>query len=167
MDIFKTTKVVPIVIRALSPVAEDVSKHFQELGFDTKAEDVPGRGYLVSLTKGGIFKAVVGMKTALNINMKTTSLGTHVEAGVGIFGLQTIPTAVTWFIFWPVMIPQIWTLVQQANLDDEAVSVVERCLAAHATQNTGVSTKRFCHGCGESLTGASNYCPHCGVQLVQ
>lgn len=166
MAIFKTTKIVPIVPSQLSSVAEDVSNHFQQLGFSTKAEDIPGMGWHVSLTKGGIFKAVVGMKTALNIKIVATPLGTQVEAGIGIFGLQTVPSVVTWFIFWPVMIPQIWTLVQQANLDDEAVSVVERYLAVHAAEKSGSATKRFCHGCGESLAGISKFCTHCGVQLA-
>ena len=72
------------------------------------------------------------MKTALNIKIEPQSNGTRIEAGVGIFGQQAIPTAITLLVFWPVLVAQVWNMAQEAKLDEEALGVVEESLKSHS-----------------------------------
>ena len=94
--------------------------------------NVPTGGVQVSIRKGGTFKAIIGMKSALNIKIEPVANGTTVDAGVGIFGQQAIPTAITLLVFWPVIIAQVWNMAQEANLDEEALGVAEESLKAHS-----------------------------------
>jgi hypothetical protein len=80
------------------------------------------------------------MKTALNIKIEPEANGTRVEAGVGIFGQQAIPTAITLLIFWPVIIAQVWNMAQEAKLDEEALGVAEESLKAHSTKTPSGNT---------------------------
>ena len=47
----------------------------------------------------------------------------EVSMDVGVFGKQALPTAISTLVFWPVLIPQIYGLVQQNELDKEAYRV--------------------------------------------
>src|ERR687897_28723 len=82
----------------------------------------------------------VGMKTALNIRIEPVANGTTVEAGVGIFGQQAIPTAITLLVFWPVIIAQVWNMAQEAKLDEEALRVAEESLKAHSSKTPSGAT---------------------------
>ncbi len=77
------------------------------------------------------------MKTALNVKIEPATDGTKVDAGVGIFGQQAIPTAITLLIFWPVVIAQVWNMAQEAKLDEEALDVTEKSLKAHSDVPSG------------------------------
>ncbi len=72
-------------------IAERVASQFQVEGYNVKCENLISGGADVSITKGGVFKAIAGMKTALKITLKPD--GSHIvaEAGIGIFGQQVIP----------------------------------------------------------------------------
>jgi hypothetical protein len=74
------------------------------------------------------------MKTALNIKIEPVANGTTIEAGVGIFGQQAVPTAITLLVFWPVIIAQVWNMAQEANLDEEALRVAEESLKAYSSK---------------------------------
>ncbi|MGH3145790.1 MAG: zinc ribbon domain-containing protein, partial [Rubrobacter sp.] len=69
----------------------------------------------------------------LNIKIVPQANGTSVDAGVGIFGQQAIPTVITALVFWPVIIAQVWNMAQEAKLDEEALGVAEESLKAHAS----------------------------------
>jgi hypothetical protein len=77
------------------------------------------------------------LRTALNIRIEPVANGTRVEAGVGIFGQQAIPTAITLLVFWPVIIAQVWNMAQEAKLDEEALRVAEESLKARSEVATG------------------------------
>ena len=94
----------------------------------------------MSIRKGGTFKAIIGMKTALNIKIEPVANGTTVDAGVSIFGQQAIPTAITLLIFWPVIIAQVWNMAQESKLDEEALDVVEESLKAHSSKTPSEAT---------------------------
>jgi hypothetical protein len=81
------------------------------------------------------------MKTALNIKIEPEANGTKVEAGVGIFEQQAIPTAITLLVFWPVIIAQVWNMAQEAKLDEEALGVAEESLKAHAETPSGATAE--------------------------
>jgi len=94
----------------------------------------------VSIRKGGTFKAIIGMMTALNIKIEPVANGTTVDAGVGIFGQQAVPTAITLLIFWPVIIAQVWNMAHESKLDEEALDVAEESLKAPSSKTPSEAT---------------------------
>jgi hypothetical protein len=134
MGTFNSTKTFPYFVEDVAPVAKDVMDHFEGQDFEVTETNIPTGGAQVSIRKGGTFKAIIGMKTALNIKIEPVANGTTVDAGVGIFGQQAIPTAITLLVFWPVLVAQVWNMAQESNLDDEALRVAEESLKAHSSQ---------------------------------
>src|SRR5215203_706108 len=134
MGTFNSTKTFPYSVEDVAPVAQDVMRHFEEQDFEVTETNLPMGGAQVSIRKGGTFKAIIGMKSALNIKIEPVANGTTVDAGVGIFGQQAIPTAITLLVFWPVIIAQVWNMAQEAKLDEEALDVAEESLKAHSSK---------------------------------
>jgi len=140
MGTFNSTKTFPYFVEDVAPVAQDVMHHFEEQDFEVTETNLPMGGAQVSIRKGGTFKAIIGMKTALNIKIEPVANGTTVDAGVGIFGQQAIPTAITLLVFWPVLIAQVWNMAHESNLDDEALDVTEESLKAHSSEAPSEAT---------------------------
>src|SRR5215204_5215033 len=134
MGTFNSSKTVPYFVEDLAPVAQDVMRHFESQDYEVTETNIPAGGVQVSIRRGGTFKAIIGMKTALNIKIEPVANGTTVDAGVGIFGQQAVPTAITLLVFWPVIIAQVWNMAQESNLDDEALRVAEESLKAHSSK---------------------------------
>ena len=128
MGTFNSSKTFPYSVEDVAPVAQDVMDHFEGQDFEVTETNIPTGGAQVSIRKGGTFKAIIGMKTALNIKIEPVANGTTVDAGVGIFGQQAIPTAITLLVFWPVIIAQVWNMAHESNLDEEALDVAEESL---------------------------------------
>jgi hypothetical protein len=140
MGTFNSTKTFPYSVEDVAPVARDVMHHFEEQDFEVTETNLPTGGAQVSIRKGGTFKAIIGMKTALNIKIEPVANGTTVDAGVGIFGQQAIPTAITLLVFWPVVIAQVWNMAHESHLDDEALRVAEESLKAHSSEAPSEAT---------------------------
>jgi hypothetical protein len=134
MGTFNSSKTFPYSVEDLAPVAQDVMRHFEDQDFEVTETNIPTGGAQVSIRRGGTFKAIIGMKTALNVKIEPEANGTRVEAGVGIFGQQAIPTAITLLVFWPVIIAQVWNMAQEAKLDEQAMGVAEESLKAHSSK---------------------------------
>jgi hypothetical protein len=141
MGTFDSSHTVAYVVEDLSPVAQDVMRHFEQQDFEVTETPIRTGGVQVSIRKGGIFKAIIGLKTALNVRIEPVANGTRVEAGVGIFGQQAIPTAITLLVFWPVVIAQVWNMTQQAKLDEEALGVAEKSLKSHSEVPSGATAE--------------------------
>lgn len=141
MGTFDSSHTVAYVVEDLSPVAQDVMRHFEQQDFEVTETPIRTGGVQVSIRKGGIFKAIIGLKTALNVRIEPVANGTRVEAGVGIFGQQAIPTAITLLVFWPVVIAQVWNIAQQAKLDEEALGVAEQSLKSHSEVPSGATAE--------------------------
>jgi hypothetical protein len=141
MGTFNSSKTFPYSVEDLAPVAKDLMDHFEAQDFEVTETNIPTGGTQVSIRKGGTFKAIIGMKTALNIKIEPEANGTKVEAGVGIFEQQAIPTAITLLVFWPVIIAQVWNMAQEAKLDEEALGVAEESLKAHAETPSGATAE--------------------------
>ncbi len=137
MGTFSSSHTYPYVVEDLVPVAQDVMRHFEQQEFEVTETPLEAGGVQVSIRRGGTFKAIIGMKTALNVKIEPATDGTKVDAGVGIFGQQAIPTAITLLIFWPVVIAQVWNMAQEAKLDEEALDVAEKSLKAHSDVPSG------------------------------
>ena len=140
MGTFNSSKTVPYVVGDLAPVAQEVMDHFEQQDYEVTVTPIPMGGVQVSIRRGGTFKAIIGMKTALNIKIEPVANGTTVEAGVGIFGQQAIPTAITLLVFWPVILAQVWNMAQESKLDEEALRVAEESLKAHSSKAPSETT---------------------------
>jgi hypothetical protein len=134
MGTFNSSKTFPYFVEDVAPVAQDVMNHFEQQDYEVTETNIPTGGVQVSIRRGGTFKAIIGLKSALNIRIEPVANGTTVDAGVGIFGQQAIPTAITLLVFWPVIIAQVWNMAQESNLDDEALRVAEESLKAHSSK---------------------------------
>jgi hypothetical protein len=141
MGTFNSSKTFPYFVEDVAPVAQDVMDHFEQQDYEVTETNIPTGGVQVSIRRGGTFKAIIGMKTALNIKIEPVANGTTVDAGVGIFGQQAIPTAITLLVFWPVVIAQVWNMAQEANLDEEALRVAEESLKAHSEETSGATAE--------------------------
>lgn len=141
MGTFNSSKTFPYSVEDLAPVAQDVMRHFESQDYEVAQTDISTGGVQVSIRKGGTFKAIIGMKTALNIKIVPEANGTKVDAGVGIFEQQAIPTAITLLVFWPVIIAQVWNMAQEAKLDEEALGVAEESLKAHSETPSGATAE--------------------------
>lgn len=130
MAAFSTKRTLFCSTSLLPDMAGTLQEEFERDGYEVKVTELSTGGYDISITKGGVFKAVLGMKTALKITLTPLSdKSVAFEAGVGIFGQQAIPTIISMFFFWPVLITQVWGLIQQSNLDDKAAEIVEKVIA--------------------------------------
>jgi len=162
MAAFNTTKTISTTLTDLSGVANDVSSRLQAEGYNVSHEQTPD-GYFISLSKGGVFKTISGMKTSLNVTMVRVPSGVRVEAKVGIFGQQALPTAISMLIAWPVLITQVIGMIQQSQLDDKVISMIEEAIKnAEASRNK--PSGAFCHACGKEMPADSIFCTECGAK---
>ena len=75
-------------------IANRIQEEFQNESYEVSMDALSSGGYDISITKGGVFKAVLGMKTALKVTLFPQDSNIHFEAGVGIWGQQAIPTVI-------------------------------------------------------------------------
>lgn len=161
MSVFESTRTVPVAVADLTPVAEQMMEHFRAQGYEVTGEPSVLHGWHVSLHKGGLFQAAVGTKTALNITIEPNGGETKCHAGVGVFGEQAVPTVISMLVFWPVLVTQVWGLVKQSKLDDEALDVIETLLRENAEHSKDGA---FCTQCGARMAAHAKFCPECGAK---
>lgn len=137
MGVFQSQKTVPVQMTDLAPVAQAVASHFQAKGFEVKSQRTD-KGWHVSVSKADTFKVVMGTKTALNVEIEPKGNGTEISAGIGVFGQQS--GGLGSIMAGPLMITQLWGMVQQSKLDDEALAVAEKAL--HETKSAGATSEK-------------------------
>lgn len=168
MGSFNTHKVInadPFLVPAMS---NKIAEHFQSQGYEVDVQVSELGTHDISLSKGGVFKAVLGMKTALKVTLKPYAGKVAFDAGIGIFGQQLIPTLVMYFIAWPVLITQLWGMVQQAELDDTALKLAESVISSTPDSRKSVEPTEisvFCPNCGAKHDATVRFCPQCGTRL--
>ncbi len=146
-------------------IADRLVQSFAAEGYQTKRDDLISGGEEVFVTKGGFFKEILGMRSALKITLIPQNEHISFEAGIGIFGQQFIPTVITWFVAWPVMLTQIWGLVQQAQLDDKALEIANTVIGENTMHKDSIEDIIYCTNCGAKTLAASLFCPNCGRKL--
>ena len=152
-------------------IAEAIRKDFEMDDFEVNIDTLVSGGRDISVTKGNLFKAILGMRSALKITLTPQSDGVFFDANVGIYGQQAIPTVITMLFFWPVLITQIWGLVEQSKLDDRALEIAEKACTGHtssffaATAQPTSSQTKFCTECGTKTDESAKCCPECGKRL--
>lgn len=168
MATFSTKKILYGSSALIPTIASRIQDEFQNDGYNVKMDALSSGGYDISITKGGIFKAVLGMKTALKVTLIPQGGNIHFEAGVGIWGQQAIPTVISMFFFWPVLITQIWGIVQQSKLDDRALDIAKDVIYMNGGNTTPGYTQtrtKFCTECGTQNPETARFCSGCGKQL--
>ncbi len=169
MGTFNTKKLIETNLKNLETVSAVAAQHFTQKGYTVEVKQNPC-GCFISITKGGIFKAVLGLKTALNVTLTVVQAGVQVEATVGIFGQQLVPSLIMYFVAWPVLLTQISGLISQAKLDNETIAVIEQAIRdAEQQPADGVSSEVphkgatiFCTQCGTQLAAGAKFCSDCG-----
>lgn len=187
MGTFNTKTILNANPSLIPVMAERICQEFAADGYEIKRENLISGGVDISVAKGNLFKAALGMKTALKITLVPSNDGVLFEAGVGIFGQQVVPTMIMWFFAWPVIITQIWGLVQQSKLDDKALAAAQSVIFESSNRGnttgavpppfrgydanpvndfaTDISVARFCTNCGAKLPADARFCSSCGTKV--
>ena len=125
MGAFTTKKTLYGDTARIPQVAEKIRQAFVNEGYEVRIEN-PASGQRIFISKGGLFKAALGLRTALEITMKPDNAGNIAfEAGISVVKQQLIPTLITMFVFSPVVIVQVWGMVKQSKLDEKALAIAE------------------------------------------
>lgn len=156
MALFHSSKLIAATESAIPAMEQNIVNYFTGEGYEYSSAPLFGGGRQVTITKGGIFKAILGLRTALDIRLRPQNDGVLVDAGVGIFGQQVIPTMITLFVTWPVLLTQIWGLIKQSKLDDTAINLAEQA----------ATLKQICPHCGASMISGTSFCTICGSRLT-
>lgn len=134
MGIFKSSKLFCDVSHHCDAVANSVMSSMRCEGYEVDGVKLPSGDWDISIRRGDVFKAVLGLQTALKIKMSPAAPHVCVKAGVGIFGQQIIPTMLTVCVWWPFVIPQIWGIIKQIKLDSLVMDKIQEgfdALAGH------------------------------------
>ncbi len=164
MATFNTKKILYGSPSLIPTIAERIQEEFQNEGYEVAMDALSSGGYDISITKGGLFKAVLGMRTALKVTLIPQGDKINFDAGVGIFGKMIIPTLVMWYVAWPVLLTQIWGLIQQAKIDDKALEIAENIVYADGNINATNGVK-YCTQCGRENPIDAKFCMHDGSPL--
>lgn len=165
MATYSKKKLLVVHASEIQNIADAIRRDFEGDGFEVQVDNLLSGGKDISITKGGMFKAVLGMRSALKISLVPQMDGVLFDANVGIYGQQAIPTVITLFIFWPVLITQIWGLVQQAKLDDRALAIAERVIVNAPKPAVQSADHKFCTSCGMRVASTAKFCPECGTKF--
>ena len=177
MSTFSTKKILYGSASLIPEIAVQIKYAFVRDGYEVRYEALSSGGYDISITKGGFFKTVLGMKTALKVSLLPGDGDIMFEAGIGIWGQQVIPLVISMFFFWPVLLTQSWGLAQQAKLDDKALEIAERVVYAKGASSCGATAVsadplpsvsdgvRFCTSCGTRNPAGAKFCCGCGKEL--
>lgn len=175
MGTFTSTRTFSLTVDDLTPVVEELRRHFERQGYEVSVQKRIAGDWDISLTKGSLFRSVCGLRTALKIELNPQCGSLLATASVGIFGQQAIPTAITLLFFWPLIITQVWGLVAQSKLDDEALDLIGQSLSRQASTGTAGrevaqvssgSHGRFCTACGTGMPNSAKFCMACGQPAV-
>lgn len=169
MATFNTKKILYGSSTLIPAIANRIQEEFRKDGYEVTMDALSSGGYDISITKGGVFKAVLGMKTALKVTLLPQDNTINFEAGVGICGQQAIPTIISMLFFWPVLITQIWGMVEQSKLDDKALKIAQDVIDTNSHVGTATAGTNagsiFCTNCGASVSEQAKFCPNCGAKL--
>lgn len=170
MGTFKTKKILDAPTSIIPQIAKEISGFFTAEEYITQIDVLLSGAYDISISKGNLFKSVLGMNTALKIHIRPLGNQISIEAGAGIFGQQAIPTAISLFLFWPVLATQIWGLVQQSKLDEKAIEIAEKTIKSlqenkHQSDYSQNLSQAFCIQCGKPSPLGAKFCAECGHKL--
>ena len=130
MGIFKSSKVLYENSGLISTISHEIECAFRLDGYDVDSVISSNGWREITITKGGLFKRCLGMRTAMKVILYPYNGNIKLETEPGIFGNQVIPVILVASGLWIVLIPQIWGLIRQSKLDDKALEIAERIVYA-------------------------------------
>lgn len=167
MGAFSQKKIFEYKPDELEKVVEELTAHFEKKNYNFQYVSLVSGGYDISITKSNLFRNILGMQSALKIKVQPDYNKTLVDISVGIWGQQLIPTVISMFVFWPVLITQIWGLIKNAKLDDEIMQVVEESLKRYCRESETVNANSvFCPKCGKGYPAGTKFCSQDGTPLT-
>lgn len=125
MGLFKSTKLFYDAASYADDAARGLMTSMRNEGYEVDGTKLPTGDWDISIKKGNLFRAVLGLQTALKVTVSPADPHVYVKAGIGIFGQQAIPTVLTVCVWWPFAITQIWGMVKQSKLDEMAVDMIQ------------------------------------------
>jgi hypothetical protein len=162
MGVFKSTQTFQASPDIIPTVVGYVCDALKQEQYEVHSDLLASGGAEISLTKGGFVEATVGLKTALKVEIIPNGNQSFTAvAGVGIFGAQAIPTALTMLVAWPVLIPQVWGLIKQSKLDEHVLDLIQQSV----DKNHSGSNSLFCPNCGHKVNVGDKFCGGCGAKL--
>lgn len=123
-------------------MANNLMQALRYEGYEVDGVKLPSGEWDISVKKGNLFKAVLGLQTAMKIKVSPTPPHTYVSTDVGIFGQQAIPTILTVCLWWPIAITQIWGIIKQQRLDKfvlEKSQEIFTALAGHPVMSKTIN----------------------------
>ena len=168
MALTDSTRIFTTQVQDIESILNYCETYYTARNYNVKTEILANGGF-VSITNGGIFQNVSGMSTGLNVTLTQMKGSISVSMKVGLFGKQLIPTAISMLVFWPVVIPQIYGLVQQNKLDTEMYGVIEAAIreCENSTLNETDEDTAFCPFCGVKMPASANFCVSCGKRITE
>lgn len=139
---------------------ERLRESFSAEGFEVNEKDGTCNKTVLEVTKGNLVKKIVGLKQGLEISFEKEGDQINVEAKETVIKDQLIASSLTLFVTWPILIPQIIGLINQAGLDDKAIEIIDSAYTQFTDEKP-----TFCTHCGGRIAGNHLTCPHCGAQL--
>ena len=152
----------------ISGVVAELKSYYTTHGYEYNENPSDKGGVIIKVTKGGDFRRLLGLQSALEITLEPTSDNTiSFKAGIGFWEQQGLATAIsallasTTFI---TLVTQAWGVIHQAHLDDQALEIAERRLKELEGDMENVEYD-YCPNCRrKAIVGKP--CPHCG-QIIQ
>lgn len=151
-------------------IANRITQEFQKEGYEVDKVQLTTGGYDISVTKGNLFKAVLGMKTAMKLSLSPVGSAIYFDANVGVFGQQLLPTIISTMVFWPIIFVQVNSLIKQFELDDKALAIAEKVCSenqsvAAPALSESAGEHKFCTSCGAKIDKSAKFCSACGQKL--
>ncbi len=78
MGLLNSSQFIKTSLKDVTVIDTDFRRYFEGNGYNVSIESTPFQGFY-SITKGGIFKQIAGMRTGLNAEIKTVPGGINVE----------------------------------------------------------------------------------------
>lgn len=172
MALTDSSRIYSTRVRNVDEIMSYCKEYFERKEYSVTTERTLDGGF-ISLTKGGIFQSIAGMKTGLNITLSQMPGSITASMKIGLFGKQMIPAAIAMLVFWPILIPQIYGLVQQNKLDQEAYGVIEAAIRMQEdTEMKKYATNApehamFCVACGAAIPADADFCVSCGKRVKE
>ncbi len=160
MGKFSSSKVFAAPQEFIPFASRKIRSSFESEGFEYSVESESANRMVVTVTKGNLFKQIVGLKQGLEITLSNNGGKVSVSAKGTVFKDQLIASALTWWVAWPVIIPQVIGMINQSNLDEKVIDVV-----SSAYQEFDAGKTAFCPFCGTKVSKGDTCCPHCGASL--
>ena len=112
MGTFATKKILPGNPSLIPAIAEQIRTEFMAEQFEVQIDNLLSGGVDISISKGNLFKAVLGLKSALKVSLIPKDNAIAFEAGIGIFWA----TSYSYYHFYAILLAGTY----HANLGDGA-----------------------------------------------